>query len=213
MKHRTFSPVDRFLIDVDRALCTVFGNPHASRSNPADTVDEAELSDAEKKHISGLIRVNHTGEVCAQALYLGQAMTARDPRTSERMNQASEEENDHLAWCEGRLNELDSHTSYLNPLWFGGSFTIGAVAGLIGDKWSLGFVAETERQVVRHLEGHLQRLPDQDEKSRRIVEQMKLDEAKHATMATDAGGVELPASIKNLMSLMSRMMTISAYKI
>lgn len=213
MKHRKFSPVDRFLIDVDRAVCTVFGNPHGSRSNPADMVDEAELSDSEKKHISGLMRVNHSGEVCAQALYLGQAMTARDQRTSENMKQASEEENDHLAWCKARLNELDSHTSYLNPLWFTGSFTIGAIAGLIGDKWSLGFVAETERQVVRHLHGHLQRLPESDEKSRHIVEQMQLDEAKHATMATDSGAAELPGAVKRMMSLTSKVMTMTAYKI
>jgi ubiquinone biosynthesis monooxygenase Coq7 len=157
------------------------------------------------------MRVNHAGEVSAQALYQGQGLTARDPAVREAMAEAADEEVDHLAWCEERLDELRSHTSYLNPFWYLGSFSIGACAGLCGDRWSLGFVAETERQVVRHLESHLQQLPAADERSRRILAQMQEDEARHATTALEAGGAELPRPIRSLMQLCSRVMTTTAY--
>jgi ubiquinone biosynthesis monooxygenase Coq7 len=157
------------------------------------------------------MRVNHSGEVCAQALYQGQALTARLPVVRERMEQAALEENDHLAWCEQRLHELGSHKSYLNPAWYAGSFAIGALAGLIGDKWSLGFLAETERQVVRHLEGPLGSLPPDDLKSRAILEQMHTDEAQHATLAVESGGAALPPSIRGLMQSVSKVMTGTAY--
>jgi ubiquinone biosynthesis monooxygenase Coq7 len=159
------------------------------------------------------MRVNHAGEVCAQALYQGQALTARQDDTRRQMAQAAEEENDHLLWCRHRIHELGGHTSLLNPLWYSGSLAIGAVTGLLGDKWSLGFLAETEQQVVRHLEGHLQRLPENDEKSRAILEQMKTDEGEHRMTALNAGGVELPDPVKRLMTLASRVMTTTAYRI
>ncbi len=170
--------------------------------------------DASKiSHVSGLMRINHTGEVCAQALYQGQAMTARLTHVRENMERAALEENDHLDWCNNRLQELGGHTSYLNPLWYLGSFTLGATAGLVGDKWSLGFVAETEKQVVKHLENHLQKIPENDQRSRAILEQMKIDEERHGTMALNAGGMELPEPVKKLMGLTSKVMTTLAYKI
>ena len=159
------------------------------------------------------MRVNHAGEVCAQALYQGQALTARRDETRQQMEQAAEEENDHLVWCRQRIHELGGHTSLLNPLWYTGSLAIGAFSGLLGDKWSLGFLAETEHQVVRHLEGHLQRLPEGDEKSRAILEQMKIDEGEHCTTARDAGGSALPEPVKKLMNLASRVMTTTASRI
>jgi ubiquinone biosynthesis monooxygenase Coq7 len=157
------------------------------------------------------MRINHSGEVAAQALYQGQALTARLPGVRDKMERAAEEENDHLVWCERRINELGSHKSYLNPFWYAGSFAIGALAGAAGDKWSLGFVAETERQVVRHLDEHLSRLPEHDQRSRAVLEQMKEDEGHHATVALEAGGAELPEPVKKLMSLTSRVMTRTAY--
>ena len=160
-----------------------------------------------------MMRVNHAGEVCAQALYQGQALTARRKETRDQMKQASDEENDHLAWCRQRLKELGGHTSLLNPLWYTGSFAIGAVSGLIGDKWSLGFLAETEHQVVNHLERHLQKLPPDDSKSRLILEQMKLDEAQHETSAHNAGAADLPEPVKKLMELASIVMTTTAYRV
>lgn len=166
----------------------------------------------EKKHSAGLMRVNHTGEVCAQALYKGQAMTARSETIREQMQHSAREEEDHLAWCQQRLNELNSHTSYLNPLWYGGSLALGVVAGLAGDKWSLGFVAETERQVTKHLEEHLEQLPADDLESRRIVTQMRIDEQKHAHIACEAGAAELPQPIKLGMRLMSKIMTTITYR-
>ena len=159
------------------------------------------------------MRVNHAGEVCAQALYQGQALTARRDETRQQMEQAAEEENDHLVWCRHRIHELGGHTSLLNPLWYTGSLALGAFSGLLGDKWSLGFLAETEHQVVSHLEGHLQRLPEGDEKSRAILEQMKVDEGEHRATALNAGGSELPESVKKLMSLASKVMTTTAYRI
>jgi len=212
MSTRKLSRLDALILNLDQGLRTVFGRPKVTgRVNPAEGEFEAELDERDRRLSAGLMRVNHTGEVCAQALYQGQALTARLPRVREKMEQASQEENDHLAWCEGRLKELDSHTSYLNPLWYLGSFAIGAAAGLAGDRWSLGFVAETEHQVVDHLYDHLDRLPQQDEKSRAIVEAMREDEGHHATVALEAGGVELPRPIRRLMALSSKLMTRTAY--
>jgi ubiquinone biosynthesis monooxygenase Coq7 len=214
MLTRNISPVDKLICQADAALRTIFGNPPLSgRPNPASTHDEVDLSETEKKHTAGLMRVNHSGEVSAQGLYQGQALTARLPKVREKMEQAAIEENDHLVWCQQRLNDLGAHKSLLNPIWYSGSFLIGATAGMLGDKWSLGFVAETEHQVVRHLDEHLKSLPDNDERSRAILEQMKVDEAKHATTALHHGGAELPGPVKRLMGLMSKVMTRTAYRI
>lgn len=171
------------------------------------------MEPSQSKHIAGLMRINHTGEVCAQALYQGQALTAKLPGVRDKMQQAANEEVDHLAWCQQRLNELDSSTSVLNPLFYAASFGIGAAAGIAGDKWSLGFVAETEKQVCRHLQSHLEQIPIQDKKSRAILDQMNEDEAKHATDALAAGGAELPPPIKAAMTLMSKVMTKTTYRI
>ena len=212
MTTRRYTPLDHLVMNLDQAVRTLAGRPLVTgRPNPADDWEEAELTPAEKTESARLMRVNHAGEVSAQALYQGQALTARLERVRERMEQAAHEENDHLAWCEQRLDELGSHTSLLNPAWYLGSFLIGAGAGAIGDKWSLGFVAETERQVIAHLEDHLQRLPEQDKKSRAILEQMKIDEAHHGAMAKAAGGAELPGPVKGVMKLMSKVMTGTAY--
>jgi ubiquinone biosynthesis monooxygenase Coq7 len=199
---------------LDQAVRTVFGEPAGSdRSNPAEPVQDGEFSATGKAKSVCLMRVNHAGEVCAQALYQGQALTARNREVRNRMQQAAEEENDHLAWCRQRIEELGGHTSLLNPLWYTGSFLLGAATGLLGDKWSLGFLAETEQQVVRHLEGHLQRLPENDKKSQAILEQMKTDEAKHRDTAIHSGGTELPEGAKKAMTLASRVMTTTAYRI
>ncbi len=214
MNDRQYTPADRIALGLDQALRTVFGRPHTTeRNNPAADIADCEMTDKERQHVAGLMRVNHVGEVCAQALYQGQAATAKLDTVRQKMQRAAEEENDHLDWCETRLGELHSHKSYLNPLWYAGSFAIGAAAGLAGDKWSLGFVVETERQVIKHLEGHLQQLPEQDAKSRAVLEQMKVDEAHHATTALQAGGAELPLPVKGAMALMSKVMTTTAYKI
>ncbi len=214
MDKRHYTPADELLINVDKAIRTLFGRPQVTeRPNPAQDIEDTELNEAEYAHIAGLMRVNHSGEVCAQALYQGQALTAKLPRVRESMERAAQEENDHLDWCNSRLQELGSHTSYLNPLWYAGSFALGAGAGLVGDKWSLGFVAETERQVVKHLDGHLQQLPEQDARSRAILEQMKSDEQQHGTAAINAGGAELPTPITKLMTLTSKVMTTIAYRI
>lgn len=211
---RHLSPFDQFITQADHALRTVLGKPKITeRPNPSTSIKEAQLSDNERRTAASLMRVNHAGEVSAQALYQGQALTARleDVRTS--MERAALEENDHLAWTENRLHELSSHKSLLNPLWYAGSFAIGAFAGALGDKWSLGFVAETEHQVIRHLDKHLQTLPAQDQKSIQILRQMKEDEAHHATTALEGGGAELPWPVKKLMGAMSKVMTSSAYYI
>lgn len=214
MPNRDYSPVDKLLMHVDTGLRTVFGRPRVTeRPNPADTVEEAELTQAEKDLAGRLMRINHAGEVAAQGLYEGQALTARLAEVRDKMERAAMEENDHLAWCESRINELGSHKSLLNPLWYGGSLAIGAIAGLAGDKWSLGFVTETERQVVRHLDSHLAQLSEKDQKSRAILEQMKEDEGHHATTALHAGGAELPTPIKKLMTLTSKVMTRTAYRL
>ena len=199
-------------MQLDVGLRTVFGKPQVTeRSDPADDVTEADLSDAERDLAARLMRINHAGEVAAQGLYQGQAMTAKLPHVRDKMERAALEENDHLAWCEKRTQELGSHTSFLNPVWYAGSLAIGAIAGAAGDKWSLGFVAETEHQVVRHLDDHLARLPEHDEKSRAILQQMMVDEGQHATHALAAGGAELPAPIKTVMGLTSKIMTRTAY--
>jgi ubiquinone biosynthesis monooxygenase Coq7 len=206
------SPTDRLLIGFDQALRTLFGRPQVTeRNDPADAFAEAELSDRERDVTGRLMRINHTGEVCAQALYQGQALTAKLPEVRQSMERAAQEENDHLAWCDSRLKALDNRKSLLNPFWYAGSFMIGAAAGLAGDKWSLGFVAETEHQVEDHLENHLKRLPPQDQKSRAVLEQMKEDEIHHATVALEAGGTELPGPIKLAMKLTSKLMTKSVY--
>jgi ubiquinone biosynthesis monooxygenase Coq7 len=212
MNARQYSPLDRFLINVDRGLRTVFGSPALSeRPDPAAACAEAELSEAERREAARLMRVNHAGEVAAQALYQGQALTARLPQVRDQMERAALEENDHLDWCARRTRELGGHTSVLNPLWYLGSLAIGAAAGRSGDKWSLGFIVETERQVVRHLEDHLRRLSPRDRKSRAILEQMKVDESHHATTALAAGGAPLPAPVRGMMALTSKVMTKTAY--
>ena len=212
--NRHFSLVDSLISNFDQALRTVAGQPAVTgRANPAIDQPENELSEEERRHIAGLMRINHSGEVAAQALYQGQALTARLPEVRAAMERAAEEENYHLDWCETRLEELGDRTSALKPFWYAGSFAIGALAGAIGDKWSLGFVAETERQVVKHLEDHLDQLPEKDERSRAILEQMREDEGHHATTAVEAGGVELPAPVRGLMTLTSKVMTKTAYKV
>ncbi|MEN8166876.1 MAG: 2-polyprenyl-3-methyl-6-methoxy-1,4-benzoquinone monooxygenase [Pseudomonadota bacterium] len=212
MTKRRYSPADQFMIGIDQALRTLFGRPQVTeRSNPADNLDDAELSEQEQDETARLMRINHTGEVCAQALYQGQALTAKLADVRKGMERAAQEENDHLDWCEKRLHELDNRKSLLNPFWYAGSFAIGAVAGLAGDKWSLGFVAETEHQVEAHLNEHLSRLPTNDQKSRAILEQMKDDEIHHATVALEAGGAELPVPVKLAMKLTSKIMTKSVY--
>lgn len=209
---RSLSLMDRLIIDLDRGFRTVFGGAATTgRPNPAAPVDESQLTEFERRHSAGLMRVNHAGEVAAQALYHGQALAARRDEVREALDQAAREENDHLAWCEQRLRELESRTSYLDPLWYVGSLAIGAMAGAAGDKWNLGFLAETERQVVAHLDGHLERLSERDHKSRAIVEQMREDEGRHATAAVRAGGMQLPLPIRKLMHATSRVMTATAY--
>jgi ubiquinone biosynthesis monooxygenase Coq7 len=212
MSPRSYSQFDNLIGQFDQALRTVFGPPPtSSRPDPAAARSDADLSASERDLVGRLMRINHTGEICAQALYQGQALTARLPNVRDKMEQAAVEENDHLAWTEQRARELGTHTSYLNPLFYAGSFAIGALAGAAGDKWSLGFVAETERQVVRHLHKHLAQLPAQDEKSRAILEQMNEDEGRHATTAIESGAAELPPPVKRLMQLMSKVMTRSVY--
>jgi len=212
MTDRAYSPLDALFGGLDQALRTVFGPPpEAQRPNPAAAHPETELDAAARELAGRLMRINHAGEICAQALYQGQAATAHLTNVREKMEQAAQEENDHLAWTAERIRELGTHTSYLNPLWYAGSFAIGATAGLVGDKWSLGFVAETEHQVIRHLAGHLARLSPQDAKSRAILDQMKEDEAHHATVAIEHGAAEFPEPVKQLMRLTSKAMTTTAY--
>ena len=208
------SPIDRLIIEFDTALRSVLGGANAKRSTPGSEPGlNNPLDAAERKHAAGLMRVNHVGEVCAQALYQSQKLVARDPQIQEMLNHSGQEEMDHLAWCETRLQELGSHTSYLNPIWYAGSFAIGLAAGLAGDKWSLGFVAETEKQVENHLDSHLETLPKDDQRSRAIVEQMRIDEIEHGQAAKNAGGAVLPEPIQKMMQGMSKIMTSTAYKI
>lgn len=212
MNTREYTPVDHLLNNFDQALRTLFGQPQTTdRPNPGTFDPEAELDEKQRDHISRLMRINHTGEVCAQALYQGQALTARDDVTRESMHQSAIEENDHLQWCEQRVKELDGRLSMLNPIWYAASFTLGALAGAAGDKWSLGFVAETEKQVEGHLDKHLQQIPMQDSRTRHILRQMKEDEIAHGQKALAHGGVELPLPIKFAMRATSKLMTKSVY--
>ena len=210
---RTLTPVDRLLDGVQNALETVLGSASAERPNPAGDRADIVLDEAERRHAAGLMRINHVGEVCAQALYVGQALVARDAATRAQLLHAAQEETDHLAWCADRLRELDSRPSLLNPLWYAGSHAIGVVAGLRGDGWNLGFVVETERQVEAHLEDHLQSLPEADLRSRAILETMKADEARHAANAEAAGARVLPPPIPALMAAASKLMKTVAYRI
>lgn len=214
MSARQISFADKLLTNFDKAVRTLApGKVTHFRPSPSRNMDDVSMSEVERKHAAGLMRVNHSGEVCAQALYQGQALTAKLPHIRDEMEQAAAEEIDHLAWCQERLDALDSQPSVLNPLWYGLSFGVGAVAGLIGDKVSLGFVAATEDQVCKHLENHLQELPEQDVKSRAVVGKMLEDEARHAHAALDAGGVNFPAPIKGAMTAVSKVMTKASYKI
>ena len=210
---RILSPLDRLLDSAQNALSTVAGSPRAERANPGDSTPDVVLDDAERRHAAGLMRINHVGEVCAQALYIGQAAVARDPATRAHLLEAAQEETAHLAWCADRLRELDSRPSLLNPLWYAGSYTIGALAGLRGDGWNLGFVVETEHQVEAHLEEHLRTLPEADLRSRAILQVMKDDEARHADHAEQAGAKVLPQPVPTLMKAASTLMKAVAYRL
>ena len=206
--------IDRLLIAVDNALRTLSAANHAARPSPAQAMPpEHALGDTERRHAAGLMRVNHVGEVCAQALYQAQALATRDDKLRRHFEQAAREETDHLAWTQQRLDELGATPSLLNPLWYAGAFGIGLLAGRIGDATSLGFVVETERQVEQHLEGHLDTLPAGDERSRAIVRQMKDDEARHATNAREAGAVDLPLPVRWAMRAAAKVMTTTAYRL
>lgn len=209
---RLQTPLDRLLGESQRALETVFGAPAAARPNPAGDTAEVELDETERRHAAGLMRINHVGEICAQALYSGQAAVARDEATREHLLEAAQEETDHLAWCADRLRELDSRPSLFNPLWYAGSYAIGVVAGLRGDGWNLGFVVETERQVEAHLDEHLQTLPEADLRSRQILRTMKADEARHADNAEQAGARILPQPVPTIMAAASKFMKAVAYR-
>ncbi len=211
--YRSLTRLDRLLAGLERALETVAGAPEAHRPSPGLPIAEAELDDAERRHAAGLMRINHTGEVCAQALYDGQALLARNEDTRAHLLHAADEETDHLAWCALRLRELDSRPSLLNPLWYAGSYAIGVAAAAVGDPISLGFVVETERQVEAHLAEHLDRLPAQDQRSRAVLAQMQADEVRHAEQAQRRGGVELPFPIPALMQLSSKLMKTVAYRV
>ena len=210
---RQYSRLDHLVIGAARALDTLFVKARSSREYPATVADDDSMSAGDRTLAGRYMRVNHVGEICAQALYQSQACTARNEATRKQMQQAAAEETDHLAWCEQRLDELGSRKSVLNPLWYGVSFAVGAISGIAGDKWNLGFVAETEKQVVAHLDEHLGRLPDKDLRSRQVISQMRSDEASHAEQAVNAGAAELPTAIKGLMTLASRIMTGAAYRI
>lgn len=205
--------IDDLIVGFDKGLRTLFAPSRTSRPLPGKGLAEAEMTEDEKRVAAALMRVNHSGEICAQALYQGQALTARKPRIQQALKEAADEETEHLSWCESRINDLGGRTSLLNPVLYTGSLAIGALAGAVGDKWNLGFLAETERQVVRHLDGHLQRLPASDIKSRAVVEQMKEDEAKHATTALEQGGAELPAPVKLAMKFTAKLMTGATFRV
>jgi ubiquinone biosynthesis monooxygenase Coq7 len=208
---RRYTPTDRLIGSIDQALRTLLGGNTATRPYPAEGITETVEQPAERRRAAALMRVNHSGEVAAQALYQGQAAVAANSSTQSALTEAASEETDHLAWCATRIQELGGRTSLLNPLWYAGSFAIGALAGLAGDRASLGFVAETERQVVEHLEGHLHRLPPTDARTRAIVQQMSADEARHGHNALSAGGAELPAIARAMMKATARIMTRTAY--
>lgn len=209
---KTVTP-DRVITEFDRALRTVFASARSVRPVPGDTQPEADLGASQRRHVVGLMRVNHCGEICAQALYQGQALTSRDPAVREALRSAADEETEHLAWTERRIEELGGRKSLFNPAWYVGSLTLGLLAGALGDKWSLGFLAETERQVEAHLDGHLLSLPEDDLRSRAIVDQMRLDEIQHAETAVRHGAAELPGLAKTAMKLMAKVMTGTAYRL
>ncbi|MDX1455277.1 MAG: 2-polyprenyl-3-methyl-6-methoxy-1,4-benzoquinone monooxygenase [Gammaproteobacteria bacterium] len=211
---RNLSPIDHLVASADNALRTVLARQagHASRPNPAGQLAEDIIDPVDRSHSAGLMRVNHAGEIAAQALYQGQAVTARNAQVRAAMQESAAEEVDHLAWCEERLEELGEGPSKLAPFWYAGSFAIGALAGAIGDKWSLGFVAETEKQVESHLDDHLEKIAEDDTRSRAIIAQMRLDEIHHGDKARAAGAAELPPPVKSLMKLVSKVMTTTAYR-
>lgn len=205
--------IDQFIIEFDRALRTIAAPARTIRSVPGSDATETILDDAQRRHVAGLMRVNHCGEICAQALYQGQALTSRDPEIRDALRQAADEETEHLAWTATRIAELGGRKSLLNPLWYAGSLSLGVAAGLLGDKWNLGFLAETERQVEAHLDGHLAEIPVSDTRSLAIVDQMRLDEIQHAETAIAHGAAELPSAIKGAMRLMAKVMTGLAYRL
>ena len=203
--------LDRWIVEFDRALRTMAAPARATRPSPAAPWPDTPLDDAEKAHVGRLMRINHTGEICAQALYQGQALTARVAANREALRGAAQEEEDHLAWCEQRIAELGGRTSWLNPFWYAGSLALGVLAGIAGDRWNLAFLKETERQVETHLEGHLARIPEQDRRTRAVIEQMKADEAGHAALAQSLGAAEFPGLVKGAMAWSSRLMTRTVY--
>lgn len=205
--------IDQAIIEVDRALRTLFAPARSCRPVPGAELVDVPLDEERRRHVAGLMRVNHCGEICAQALYQGQALTSRDPAVKEALRAAADEETEHLAWTEQRMTELGGRASLLNPLWYSGALALGVVAGVCGDKWNLGFLAETERQVEAHLDGHLNVLPVEDLRSRAIVDQMRLDEMRHAEMAQTHGAAELPLPLKLAMKASARLMTGLAYRI
>jgi ubiquinone biosynthesis monooxygenase Coq7 len=205
--------VDDLIVAFDRALRTLAAGSVSARPYPAEQLDAPALDDAAKTNSSGLMRVNHSGEICAQALYSGQALTSSNVDLRRRLDRAAREETEHLAWTERRLDELGSHASLLNPVWYAGSFAMGALAGLAGDRWNLGFLSETERQVEQHLSSHLERLPADDIRSRAIVWQMRTDEAGHAQMAEDQGAARLPWPVRVAMRMTAKVMTTASYRI
>lgn len=205
--------LDQLITEFDKGLRTVFASASSLRAHPDAGIDDADMTEAERQHALGLMRINHCGEVCAQALYQGQALTARDPAAREALKHAAWEETEHLAWTERRIAELGGHKSLFNPLWYAGSLAMGVTAGLLGDKWNLGFLEETEYQVEAHLKEHLETLPEQDQKSRAIVEQMRQDELRHAETAHDLGAAKLPLPVKGLMHLTSQAMKKISYRL
>ena len=205
--------IDRLIVGFDRGLRTLFARPLSTRATPGEDLPDASMEAAQRQHAAALMRVNHTGEVCAQALYQGQALTARDEVARQALERAAGEEQDHLAWSAARIRELGGRPSLLNPLWYAGSLAIGACAGALGDRWNLAFLAETERQVEEHLSGHLDKLPAADERTRAVVHGMRADEAKHRASAVALGAAELPAAAAAAMRLASRVMTTVAYRL
>jgi 3-demethoxyubiquinol 3-hydroxylase len=205
--------MDRLIAEFDRALRAVAGVVHAERPSPAEQVVDTPISDDQKAHAAALMRVNHVGEICAQALYQGQALTARAPESRRALERAAREEEDHLAWSAQRIRELGGRASLLNPLWYAGSFAVGAAAGLLGDRWNFAFLAETERQVEEHLAGHLEALPAEDRRTRAVVQAMRADEARHRESALQLGAAELPEPVKRAMRLAARVMTTVAYRV
>jgi len=205
--------VDQLILEFDKALRTVFVPAKTRRPTPGAELPDVALSDEEKRHVVGLMRINHCGEICAQALYQGQALTSRDPQVREALRSAADEETEHLAWTEQRINELGGRKSLLNPVWYLGSLSLGVFAGVLGDRWNLGFLAETERQVEAHLDSHLLELPASDKKSRMIIDQMRLDEIGHAETAVQLGAAELPLMAKEAMKLSAKVMTGAAYRL